>query len=1408
MHKKLVIIFIFFFFSPIQKNQAPGANPVQPVNSYSSGFDVEDFIVNDDDSGHYQSNPGITIGGNGHFYIVWDDNRNGYTDIFCQAYNNNGNPLGGNFKVNETHSAHHQFPDIASDSLGNFIIAWIDARDGTFHIYGQNYQSNGSAVGENFQVSNDMGQNSEGNANVAMNKKGDFVVVWENSYQNAIHVYGQRYSNNVIPKGVNFQVNDNTVSTHIFSDVAIDNYGNFVVVWEEEREGQYDIYAQRFDANGNQLWGNFKVNDEINSTHQMHPAVGMDAEGNFVIAWNDWRDGAINIYGQQFDHNGVKINSNFRVNDEAGANGITYPDIARGENGSFMVAWPHNITGIYGQLFDSAGDKSGVNFRIDSGPENTRQLLPCVAIQDDQIYSAWQDNRLESQGDIFANILEMDVLIIDTVATPVFDPLPGIYTYAVDVSISCPTVGAAVYYTTDGSDPSESSNTYAGPVHIPVPTTLKAKAYKEGLIPSEINTGTYTIEQEPIPVETDSGLTLIQLHQGWNLFSFDVVPADLRIVEILNGIAGDYDLVAGFDEGIDVTYDPDSSETSTLQFFDPLHGYYIHMLNPAVLTVSGNEILVQTPIILTEGIHLISYLPDDPLPVEEALQSILDHLVYVKSIDRNGLLKGQRADEGLSYDPALSEFSTLLTMRNGFGYWVQVDTTVTLTYPGPGDTDNILLASAVIGPGGGTLSDDNFILTVPQNAFESDISLSLYDVSEEFSDDDVNSMVFGLAGLPDDYALPLRLCVKYTGDLSDEHFISVGEEVFIPDLLDTEYLHFYYTAEDSSDFLVATLPAGNGGTTKSKDNPSSLSKKWFGLGTVLKVVNAVKGRRTHQSKYFTIAYPFFSSYASRITEIGNYFDDVVKTGIGRTGMGFGVSQLALLEKKLFHVIIEDDKSNLGYYLKTKPYRSLIANITQNYDKFSMHLNESTLAESEDILRQKAGILVFGLRQWMRFNDQDKWNWLHYAYELWIGGKFALDPSSYNPFALSNAGNSQLLIHSSFNGIEAGWQYPEGVKVNSYAKTLLKKQHGHGMTVLLKYIEDTYKIDKVTKIWDTYSSSKKPVDVIMEILPAQEYEWWPSFLLHYVSGDIYNLDAQILLKTIKNENIFFIDDASDEVKDFDRTYADFSAELFRVVLDHDQIHNIVFTLGPPTLNLDYQTFFVYKLKNNILQYIDQGVQSEQNIQLTVENIPTLMQSGYTSLVALVVNSANESPYTGSVNIEFEVKCQKMLRQSWITFDNFTYDGNTVDPWSNVLTRTGQPLEYTLYSPLTGEYSDKVYEVYWENKNDSWSTGDSDGYMRIEFNFNNQIITFFHFEVVSKGGMSTKELTLEAVDIPYRGKDYYLTDWDLYKIVGKVIKTDHITQFNYVQTDHMSSGDWVTTLTDFHTQSNSYIYVFLK
>lgn len=81
------------------------------------------------------------------------------------------------------------------------------------------------------------------------------------------------------------------------------------------------------------------------------------------------------------------------------------------------------------------------------------------------------------------------------VATPVITPTTTNFYQPFDATISCSTSGATIYYTLDGTEPTESSTEYEEPISITATTTLKARAYAADLDPSNIATAVYTKDE-------------------------------------------------------------------------------------------------------------------------------------------------------------------------------------------------------------------------------------------------------------------------------------------------------------------------------------------------------------------------------------------------------------------------------------------------------------------------------------------------------------------------------------------------------------------------------------------------------------------------------------------------------------------------------------------------------------------------------------------------------------------------------------------------------------------------------------------------------------------------------------------------------------------------------------------------
>ena len=96
---------------------------------------------------------------------------------------------------------------------------------------------------------------------------------------------------------------------------------------------------------------------------------------------------------------------------------------------------------------------------------------------------------------------------LQTVATPTIAPAAGEYAAPVDVTIACATEGASIYYTTDGSEPTENSTLYTQGFTLSQNTTVKAIAVKSGsnMMPSGVATAAYTFNFPTYTVTLNPG---------------------------------------------------------------------------------------------------------------------------------------------------------------------------------------------------------------------------------------------------------------------------------------------------------------------------------------------------------------------------------------------------------------------------------------------------------------------------------------------------------------------------------------------------------------------------------------------------------------------------------------------------------------------------------------------------------------------------------------------------------------------------------------------------------------------------------------------------------------------------------------------------------------------------------------
>jgi len=396
----------------------------------AQGIIKDDFLVNDDAGNANQNYPSISVDGVGNFVIVWRDFRNGNGDIYYQNYNTNGSAVGVNIKVNDdTGSVSQGYTSIAKDGAGNFVIVWDDDRNTNYDtdIYYQRYTNTGTALGVNKKVNDDVDSVKQWSPFIAMDATGSFVVVWIDERNADRDIYFQRYTSTGAPLGTNTKVNDDaTNADQVSPAISIDATGNFVIVWQDFRNSHWDIYYQMYTDAGTPLGNNTKVNDDAGNEFQYYPSISMDALGNFIVTWQDFRNSHWDIYYQRYTDTGTTLGVNIKVNDDAGNTYQKVPSISVNVVGDFVIVWEDYRYGqtnsdIFGQRYFSSGNPNGGNYRIVADGPNNGETLPVICSYSSSIIFSWEDNRRSLGWDIYSKIVNWnwngvtDVEIIDNI---------------------------------------------------------------------------------------------------------------------------------------------------------------------------------------------------------------------------------------------------------------------------------------------------------------------------------------------------------------------------------------------------------------------------------------------------------------------------------------------------------------------------------------------------------------------------------------------------------------------------------------------------------------------------------------------------------------------------------------------------------------------------------------------------------------------------------------------------------------------------------------------------------------------------------------------------------------------------------------------------------------------------------
>jgi len=86
--------------------------------------------------------------------------------------------------------------------------------------------------------------------------------------------------------------------------ICPDGAGGTIIAWADSRNGNYDIYAQRMDGLGVAKWGANGVLVCFALGDQTSPQIVPDGNNGAIVTWEDTRNGNPDIFAQRVDASG------------------------------------------------------------------------------------------------------------------------------------------------------------------------------------------------------------------------------------------------------------------------------------------------------------------------------------------------------------------------------------------------------------------------------------------------------------------------------------------------------------------------------------------------------------------------------------------------------------------------------------------------------------------------------------------------------------------------------------------------------------------------------------------------------------------------------------------------------------------------------------------------------------------------------------------------------------------------------------------------------------------------------------------------------------------------------------------------------------------------------------------------
>jgi len=300
--------------------------------------------------GGVQSYPAVAYGARD-FLVVWEEGMNRNRDVRGVRVSSAGGVLDSTSILISGPPWEQCAPMVASDGT-DYIVAWQDWRNSSYDIYCARVSPSGVVL-DTAGIAVCTSSGDQVTPAVAYNGT-DYLVLWQDPGTAVRDIHGARVSRQGIVIDPNGFVVSGAPSVQDQPVAAADGT-DFLVVWSDWRNGDRDIYAARVTGAGTVL-DTVGIPICTASGAQSYPEVSYDGS-SFLVVWQDQRSGEQDIYGARVTPQGSIIDT-FAVTTQPGDQ--FEPALARGPGNDMLMAYsgwagivdgePYNSLRIWGTL--------------------------------------------------------------------------------------------------------------------------------------------------------------------------------------------------------------------------------------------------------------------------------------------------------------------------------------------------------------------------------------------------------------------------------------------------------------------------------------------------------------------------------------------------------------------------------------------------------------------------------------------------------------------------------------------------------------------------------------------------------------------------------------------------------------------------------------------------------------------------------------------------------------------------------------------------------------------------------------------------------------------------------------------------------------------------------------------------